>query len=92
MEHTGVEFFYRYDPELGKTNVSIETFWDESPETPSKNDEKEEIIQIIGNLILGYRLQRAEETIEQPYAVARYSAGVIARRIGYGSILAVTDS
>jgi len=92
LEHTGVEFFYRYDPELGKTNVSIETFWDESPETPSRNDEKEEIIQIIGNLILGYRLQRAEETIEQPYAVARYSAGVIARRIGYGSILAVTDS
>ena len=90
--HTGEDFFYRYDPELGKTNVSIETFWDESDKRSSKQGEKEEIIKIIGNLILGYRLQRAEETVEQPYAVARYSAGVIARRIGYGSISAVTEA
>lgn len=92
LKHTGVEAFYGYEPEIGKTNVSIESFWDVTPSVPSKSDEKAEIIRIVGNLILGYRLQRAEETVEQPYAVARYSTGVIARRIGYGSILAVTDS
>jgi len=92
LEHTGVEYFYRYDPELGKTNVSIETFWDVSPKTPSKEDEKEEIIKIIGNLIVGYRLQQAQETVEQPYAGARYSSGIVARRIAYGSISGVTES
>lgn len=92
LDNSGVEVFYRYEPELGKTNVSIESFWDVPPETPSKKDEKEEIIKIMGNLIIGYRLQQAQETIEQPYAGARYSAGIVVRRIGYGSIFGVTDS
>ncbi|MFT5728547.1 MAG: zinc protease [Desulforhopalus sp.] len=92
LEHTGVDVFYRYDPEIGKTNVSIETYWDVSPEPPSVKDEKEEIVKIIGNLVVGYRLQQVQETAEQPYAGARYSAGIVARRIGYGSILGVTDS
>lgn len=91
LEHTGIDTFYRYDPELGKTNVSIETFWDVSPATPSRKDKQKELIKIIGDLIIGYRLQQAQETVEQPYASADYSAGVIARRIGYGSIYGITD-
>lgn len=91
LEHTGIDVFYHYEPELGKTNVSIETLWNVSPKTPTKKDEKEELFQIIGNLIVGYRLQQAQEKVEQPYTGAHYSAGKIAQRIGYGSIYGTSD-
>lgn len=91
LEHTGLNVFYRYDPELGKTNVSIETLWDVTPKTPLKVDEKDELIQLIGKLIVGYRLQRQEEKQAQPYVAARYSSGRLARQVGYGSIYGVTD-
>ncbi|MFT5698065.1 MAG: zinc protease [Desulforhopalus sp.] len=91
LEHSGLDVFYRYEPELGKTNVSIETLWNVTPKTPTALDEKDEIVKIIGDLIISYRLQQAEENSEQPYAAARYSSGQLARRIGYGSIYAITD-
>ena len=90
LKNTGVDVFYSYEPELGKTNVSIETLWDIAPKTPSKIDEKDELVQMIGNLIIGYRLQQDQEAAVQPYVMARYSAGIVAKRIGYGSIYGVT--
>lgn len=91
LERTGFNVFYRYEPELGKTDVSIETFWDVTPKTPLRVDKKDRLVENIGVRIVNDRLQRQGEQELQPYATARYSSGEIFRRIGHGSIRGVTD-
>ncbi len=90
--HKGVEAFYHYEPELGKTNVSIETFWDLPLENDSMELEQRELLRFVGAMIMGYRLQRMQEKGDQPFAQARYYSGDIINRIGYGSLTAVTDA
>lgn len=92
LEHKGLQVYYRYEPELGKTNVSIETLWDLTPEIPSRTGEKDKLIQLMGDIIIGYRLQRQGEKTVQPYTAARYSSGQVVRRIGYGSLVGITEA
>ena len=91
IDRRGLDAFYNYDPELGTTQVSIETIWDVSPEVPTKELKKKKLIQIIGDLIVGYRLEKKRENETPPFAIAHYSSGIIERRIGYGSLSATTD-
>jgi zinc protease len=86
-----LDAFYNFDPELGTTNVSIESIWDVHPDVPTKALKKKELIQIIGDLIVGYRLEKKRENESPPFAIANYSSGIIERRIGYGSLSATTD-
>lgn len=85
------EVFYRYEPELGKTNVSIETFWNMERRNDSLQLEREELVRFIGTMIMGYRLQRLEERENSPFTQAMYAASDIVDRIGFGSISAQTQ-
>ncbi|MGW8193713.1 MAG: insulinase family protein, partial [Desulforhopalus sp.] len=87
----GVAPFYYYDPELGRTEVSVETFWDVIPENDSRGLQRRELLQFIGTEIMGYRLEKLLESADLPFSKARYSAGNIINRIGYGSLSAQTD-
>lgn len=86
----GTEIFHHYEPELGKTNVSIETFRVRAPEVASLASETWELKRIVGNMILNYRLQRLEEGDEVPFTQIRYSSGDLVERISYGTISAQT--
>jgi zinc protease len=91
LNHRGTESFYHYEPELGKTNVSIETFWQRTPEKDSLALESSELTRILGNLILSYRLQRLQEGENVPFTHALYTSGDMVERIGYGTISAQTS-
>ncbi len=92
MAHRGTEAFYHFEPELGKTNVSIESFWDRQLQNDSLQLQTEEVIRSMGAMIMGYRLQRLQEEKNTPFTRASYSSGDILERIGYGTISAQTDA
>lgn len=92
LSNQGVEGFYHPEPELGKTNVSIESFWDMPLQNDSLELETNEILRFMGELIMGYRLQRLQEEENVPFIRAAYGSGDILERIGYGSISAQTES
>jgi zinc protease len=92
LQHKGLEAFYHYEPELGKTNVSIETLWDQVLKNDSLQLQREDIVRLMGTLIMGYRLQRLQEENNSPFSRAAYNDGDIVNRIGYGSISAQTES
>ncbi len=85
------EVFYRYEPELGRTSVSIDTYWDLELRNDSLELEREELVRYIGKMIMGYRLQRLQEEEGSPFTHARYDVSDIVDRIGYGSISAQTQ-
>ncbi|EKD34226.1 MAG: hypothetical protein ACD_75C02423G0002 [uncultured bacterium] len=91
LARQGSEAFYRYEPELGKTNVSIETFWDMPLQNDSIQLERQELIRYMGAMVMGYRLQRLQEQENPPFSQALYSSADIVDRIGYGSISAQTN-
>ncbi len=88
----GTETFYRFAPELGKTNVSIETFRDLPLQNDSIGLERQELARLMGEMIMGYRLQQLQEQKDSPMARASYDGGDIVDRIGYCSISAPTES
>ncbi|MCP4338901.1 MAG: insulinase family protein [Desulfobulbaceae bacterium] len=87
----GIETFYHFEPELGKTDVTIQTFWDKQLEDDSLKLEKRELLKIMGSMIVGYRLKLIQEESKAPFAHASYYAGNIVNRIGYGSLSAQVD-
>lgn len=91
LAHKGVEAFYHYEPELGKTNIAIETFWDMPLQNDSLQLERQEIIRFIGSMVMGYRLQRLQESENSPFTQAGYSSSDIIDRIGFGSLSAQTN-
>jgi zinc protease len=91
LTHQGPETFYYYEPELGKTDVTLQTFWDKPRENDSLELERKELLQIMGTMIIGYRLQLLQEEAKVPLANASYYTGDIVNRIGYGSFSAQVD-
>jgi zinc protease len=92
LAHKGIETFYYFEPELGKTHVSIESLWDLPLVNDSLQLETDEIIRSMGRMIMGYRLQRLQEEKDAPFTRASYSSGDILERIGHGTISAQTES
>lgn len=92
LELKGVETFYHYEPELGKTNIAIQNFSDLPIENDSLLLEKRELLKMIGSMAFNYRLQRLQEEAKVPFAQAGYSSGDIARGIGYSSLSAQVDA
>ncbi len=92
LARRGTDTFSFYDPELGKTNVSIETFRDLPRQNDSISLKRRELVRSMGEMIMGYRLQQLQEQNGSPMARASYDRGDIVDRIGYGSISAQTES
>ncbi|TKB27707.1 insulinase family protein [Desulfopila sp. IMCC35006] len=88
LQQKGVEAFYHYEPELGKTNVSIQSVWDLPLENDSLELEKKELLGLMGSMIVDYRLQRIQEKAKPPFVRAGYYSGDIVNRIGYASLVA----
>ena len=91
LNHQGLETFYHHEPELGLTNVSIESFWDMELKNDSLELERQDLVQFMGEMVMGYRLQRLAERKNSPFSRAAYASDDIVDRIGYGSISAQTE-
>lgn len=91
LDERGTEVFYRYEPELGRTSVSIDTYWDMERRNDSLELEREELTRYLGSMIMRYRLQQLLEAGDTPFMQASYAASDIVNRIGYGSITAHTS-
>lgn len=92
LSHRGLETFYHYEPELGKTNVTLQSIWDLELENDSVELQKRELLGIIGSMIMGHRLQKLQEEEKVPFVQGSYGSGNIISRIGYGSFGAEVDS
>jgi zinc protease len=91
LDHRGIEVFYSHEPEIGKVNISLETFWDLAVEDDSIDLQKRNLLQHIGTMVMGYRLEQILEQDTMPFSYGRYQAGDIIQRIGYGALAVQTD-
>lgn len=81
-------FFYNYEPEIGKTRVAIQNFWDLPLEDDSLSLEKRELVNIIGSMAVNDRLKILQEFGKIDFSTARYSSGNLEGHIGYNSLSA----
>ncbi len=88
LQHKGIEAFYHYEEELGRTDVSIEAVWDEKRQDDTLALEIAELKEYVASLILQHRLQRLQEKPDTPFTGAKYASGDILGSIGYGTISA----
>ena len=88
LQHKGIEAFYHHEEELGRTDVSIESVWDEKRQDDSVVLQVTELKKYVASLILQHRLQRLQEKPDTPFTGAEYASGDILGSIGYGAISA----
>jgi len=90
VHHSGTKVFYHPEPELGRTNVSIEALWNEKPENDSRQLQKEELLRYASIMILHNRLQKLKEDKSDVLTDAGYYSGDMLASIRYSSITAAT--
>jgi len=88
LRHKGMEAFYHYEAELGKSEVSIESLWDTRKKDDSRALQEEEQRKYAAALILRYRLQRLQERPDTPFSGAFYGADEMFDRLGYAVLSA----
>lgn len=91
VSHAGTEFFYHHEPEMGFTELSIETVWNEQEKIDSLASQTLEIQKEAAGRILKHRLDRLLENKDIPFTRSEAHSGIFLGRIGYGMISARTD-
>lgn len=92
LRQNGIEAFYHYEPELGKTNVSLQSFWDMELKNDSPELAKKELLNLMSSRIMDYRLQQIQEQAQAPFTRVGYYSGDILNRLGYASLGAQIDA
>lgn len=91
VTHAGTDFFYQYEPEMGFTEVAIETVWNELPENDSLALQTREIHEQAASRIVQHRLEQLLEKKDSSFTEGEAQAGIFLGRIGYGMIRVRTD-
>lgn len=91
VTHGGADFFYHHEPEMGSTEVTIETVWNEREENDSLALQSRKIHEAAAGRILRHRLERLLEKKETPFTAGEAQTGMFLGRIGYGMISVKTD-
>ncbi len=91
VTHDGTEFFYHHEPEMGATEITIETVWNEREENDSLALETREIYEAAAGRIVQHRLDQLLEKKDTPFTEGKAHAGMFLGRIGYGVISAKSD-
>jgi zinc protease len=89
--HTGTEFFYHHEPEMGFTDVTLETVWNEREGNDSLARQGRDIREMAAARIVQYRLEQLVEKKESPLTKGGSHSGIFLGRIGYGVISAKSD-
>lgn len=90
VNHSGTAYLAQQEPEMGLTEVSIETVWNEVPLHDSLARQTRELREMAANRMVSHRLQRMLEKKETPFTEGDAHMGVYMGRIGYGVISART--
>jgi zinc protease len=91
VTHTGPEFFYHHEPEMGSTEITLETVWNEVEEKDSLALQTREIHESAAGRVVQHRLEQLLENKDTPFIEGRTHAGMFLGRIGYGVISVKTD-
>lgn len=91
VSHAGAEFFYHHEPEMGFTEVTIETVWNVQPEDDSIAVRTLDIYEAAAGRLLRHRLNRLLEEKDVPFTESEAHSGIFLEKIGYGTISARTD-
>ncbi|MEN8188787.1 MAG: insulinase family protein [Thermodesulfobacteriota bacterium] len=91
VDHLPLDFFYHHDPELGNTEVAIESIWNTKPRADSFELQVKNIREYLGAMILRHRLEQLQEQADTPFTQGRYYSGRFLDRIAYASISASGD-
>ncbi len=86
LKKRGTWAFYHFEPELGKTNISIEVLWDTPLEHDSKLLRRRNLVKYIASAILQYRIDEIIEQGDSPLLSASYVHSLLAGRIGFAAI------
>ena len=89
-DHSGIETFYHFEPDLGVTEVAIETVRNKSPENDSLQLQQENVLRYMASLIINYRLARLQESVDTPFSSAAYYDTVMFDRFRISGIRAST--
>ncbi len=72
LSHSGLETFYHYEPELGATDIVIETVANKVPENDSFELQRENILSYMVSMIINNRLTELQELVDTPFLSASY--------------------
>lgn len=89
--HAGTEFFYHHEPEMGATEITIETVWNEIEGNDSLALETRQIHEAAAGRIVQHRLEQLLEKKDTPFTEGKAHTGMFLGRIGYGMISAKSD-
>ncbi len=87
----GIEFFYYHEPEMGSTEITLETVWNEREENDSLALQTREIHEAAAGRIVQHRLEQLLEKKDTPFIEGKAHTGIFLGRIGYGVISVKTD-
>lgn len=71
-DHSGIETFYHFEPELGATEIAIETVRNKQPEADSLALQKQSLLRYMASMIVNHRLSRLQESVDTPFTSAGY--------------------
>ncbi|MBW6520454.1 MAG: insulinase family protein [Desulfoarculaceae bacterium] len=91
VSHMATDFFYHHEPEMGSTEVTIETVWNELEESDSLALQSRQIREAAAERIVHHRLESLLEQNDIPFTKGESQSGMFLGRIGYGMISAKTD-
>lgn len=88
LPDTGVASFYKYEPDLGATDVTIESLWNASPVVDTRDEELHQIREYIAGTVFDNRLQHLVSMEKSPMTKAHLYAGRFLQRYKYTSLTA----
>ncbi len=91
LSHSDTHFFYHHEPELGATEVSIESLWNEDRQNDSLALQIENVREYLGMLMLRHRLDKLLEQDGAPFTKVQAYSGHFLDRVAYASISATSD-
>ncbi|WP_167495659.1 M16 family metallopeptidase [Desulfosediminicola ganghwensis] len=86
--HAEDKAYYHYDPDLGSTNVSIDSIWNLTRRNDSKAMQREEVIRVANIMMMQRRLNKLQESEGELFSGIGYYSGDMVRKLGYSTLSA----
>lgn len=77
------DYFYQYEPDLGRTEITVAATWNVAPQADTMQREKYLLQNYVAAAIINNRLQHVVGEKNSPLARAQAYAGTFVRRLGY---------
>ena len=92
VAETGTDVLYLYEPDLGYTNVTIESVWNVDPRPDTLDEEVQQLKEFVGARMFDNRLQHLVNREGSPMTRSNFYFGRLVKRLGYTSLDAWTTA